>query len=828
MKSLFTILYLVLGFTILGEGTLIGAARKKTSLMNDAALSETKKKEASTTQKETGPEKPALPLAKTPLIPFSFERKPLTDIIDLLAEKKGINVLPPQNPSDAELLKKQVITYHPEGKNRLSVPEAWNLLQLFLELSGFALSQKRNDLYVVVRLGRAEEAGISRELLPLYVGSTADELPNSEERIRYIYYLRNLKIPSQEDRDTNPISRIFKDMLSPGAPVVYEPKANGFIIIDRANVIASVMRIIRDLDQSGFKETIEVLQLNYVPARDIVKVFDSLKKAAGEQAGMQSPFIRSDARTESLNYFAADTRVIADDRMNTIIIMGRESAVERISEFVQQYMDVAPEEGKSILHSYDLQYLDAQQFAEVLNKVVAAPAQVGAQATQGVSGGPERYFQGVVVAAEEVKKVETKSTTEEVTLEAKGEYTPAGIASQIITGGNRLIIAALQDDWLRLKDFISILDKPQPQVILEVLIVDVTHAYTKVVAGDIRNPTTLQVPTNGFQFLSNNISSINSVLTITPAQLANPPALATDLLQVLGTDPNNPSVAQSLVTGTTLISFNDPTTPGIAALISILNYVNDSKILSHPYLVTTNNQKATILNQEIRRVQGDAISGAAGVITIPIIDLPATLQVQMIPRISSQDRLSLQVAIDVNDFISTGNFTRETRRVNTNANLQSGQVLVIGGLTRIDTGETVSGTPFIQQIPLIGSFFRNINKNMTKTNIAIFICPTIVQPKLRGGLDVYTADKIRKARRDTDDSIVFGDGRDPIVHVFFKNDMRQDRLLRDYLADVTNPPDAELIKTTREKRKYARRPHKRALPAKKAPATPGPVRELPG
>ena len=169
--------------------------------------------------------------------------------------------------------------------------------------------------------------------------------------------------------------------------------------------------------------------------------------------------------------------MIADDRMNTVIIMGRESAVERISEFIQHYMDTPPDEGKSILHSYDLQYLDAQPFAEVLTKIVAPPPQLGFQATQGaVAGGPERYFQGVVIAAEEIKKVEAKATTEEVVLESKGEYTPAGITSQIITGGNRLIIAALQDDWIRLRDFIGALDKPQPQVILEVLIVDITDS----------------------------------------------------------------------------------------------------------------------------------------------------------------------------------------------------------------------------------------------------------------------------------------------------------------------------------------------------------------
>ena len=225
---------------------------------------------------------------KGPQIPFSFDKKPLVDIIDQLAEKKSINIILPQVPADLDAIKRQTITFHPQGKTTVSLNEAWNLLTTFLELSGYALAKKRDDLYVIVRVARPDEPSINREVLPLYVSTPYDELPDNEQRIRYIYYLRNLRIPTQEDRDTNPISRIFKDMLTSGGSVVYEPKANGFIITDKANVIASVMRIIANLDKSGFKETIEVLQLEFVAARDIVKVFDSLKKAAGESTA--SPF----------------------------------------------------------------------------------------------------------------------------------------------------------------------------------------------------------------------------------------------------------------------------------------------------------------------------------------------------------------------------------------------------------------------------------------------------------------------------------------------------------------------------------------------------------
>ena len=144
-----------------------------------------------------------------------------------LSAKKAVNVILPQQPVELEAIKKQFVTFHPQGLKQIPLNEAWNALSTFLELSGFALSKKNDTLYTVVRIGRPEEAGIVREILHLLVNTPPSELPSSDERIRYIYYLKNLKVPGQEDRDTNPIARIFKDMLSPGTPVVYEPKSGG-------------------------------------------------------------------------------------------------------------------------------------------------------------------------------------------------------------------------------------------------------------------------------------------------------------------------------------------------------------------------------------------------------------------------------------------------------------------------------------------------------------------------------------------------------------------------------------------------------------------------
>jgi len=774
------------------------------------------------------------------LIPFVFERKPLIDIINTVVTQKGANVILPQRQAELERLKAQTVTYTPTDDQRVTLSEAWRLLLLFLDMTGFSIVAKKPGLYQVVKTGGApNEPSVTREPLPLFVDTNPDKLPLGDERIRYIYYLRNLRVPQQAEAARDPLTEIFREMLSPTAlmgpgnvPVIYEPKSNGFILVDKANNIASVMRIIAELDATGFKEVIEVLPLVNQSAQDVRNVFENLRKAAGEGADRASPFIRSDPRTEAVSYFAADTRIIADPRRNTLILMGRETAVSRIREFIELYMDTPPESGQSILHIYDLQYLDAKAFAGVLSKIVAPLAPAAAQATAGaVLGGPERFFQGVQVLAETYEPLKIReSGVQEVQLEQIGNIEIKGIGKDtILTGGNRLVIAALQDDWLKLRDLIRQLDKPQPQVILEVLIVDFIFNDIKRLGSTSRNPTNLPLPGSA-EFLAAHLAPLINTIIVDPRLTngippvpPNPPALAQDLLAFR--DPSAPGNTINFINadptnvGSLLITVNDPNTPGIGLILQVLQRMNNVKVLSQPFLITTNNQKATIAERTVRRAPGPTTTIGGGGVQINEEDVTATLQVQMWPHISSLhsgplDRLSLQIAVDINDFIEPPpSLRRITRRVNTNANISSGQILVIGGLTRSIQIDNITETPFFSDIPLIGWLFKRVNKDTAHTNLAIFIAPTIVEPKLRGGLNVYTADKIRKGRRDISDTFLFDQLEDPITRLFFRYDGVKNKLVREYLAQVSNAPEFEVIKTKRERQFEARRPTRRRAPA---------------
>jgi general secretion pathway protein D len=711
-------------------------------------------------------------------VPFSFEKRPLRDIVDFLAATKNINIMPPQRAADAEAFAKQTVTFKPHGKTQVPLKEAWSLLTLFLELSGFSLVPKKPQLYAIIRKGKTDEADVSRETLPLFVDVPFSKLPHSEQRIRYIYYFRNITVPTPKEQATHPLSKLFQALLSQGAPVIFEPKTNSVIIVDRADVIASLDHLISLMDATGFRETIEIVPLYNVPAQDVFNVFEALKKAASP-AAEEVPFFSRTTSKQDISQFVVDTKVVPDSRTNSLVLMGRENNVLRISEFINDYIDVAPESGKSLLHVYDLQFLDAQIFAPQLQNIVSYAPQAS-QATQGPPSGSEQFFQGVQVIAENFVEVQTQFRTETVTLDIKADEIK-GIEGQIRTGGNRLIIVAVERDWLVIKEFLQKIDIPQRQVILEALLVDFTYDLTTQLRSTVRSKTKSALLSQGVQFLASHITDVNRVLGTTPVQLAQ------DLLAVVS--PPGAGVPPTLDRGSVIVSFNDPVTPGIFGLIQALKRVLSTKVSSYPHLMISNNQKGTLESQIIKRFQGELVTATDGSFTVPIDDVTATFTVTMVPHVASDDRVRIDVGLAVVDFTGV-QLTRLTRELHTTATLSPGQILAMGGLTRIDERDFSTLTPLLARIPLIGFLFRGDNYETVKTVITLFISPTIIQPRRNLAGATVTKDKLCSVMKDTSDSQV-GSPRDPITHIFFRR-QESHQFIKRYISDTDTITPAEI------------------------------------
>ena len=700
---------------------------------------------------------------KARYVSFSFDNEDITTIINFLAAKKGVNIIIPQGV--AAINQKVTIKFD----QKITLDQAEQILNYILDMIGYGVTVT-DDSYVIKK-----NDNISREPLPLYVNVPTENLPKAQ-RIKAIYYLANLRVP-ENNQGQEPLNLIIRDQLTPAGIYLFDQKSNGIILSDRGDVVASIMDIILRLDDSDSKETIKNVRLYNSTARSVADFIKTQIQAIGCQDNRN--IIRADPKSESGMYFASTVRVVADDRTNSIILMGKESALERLSDFIQEYMDAPPDSGKSILHVYDLQYLDAEAFATVLKEIVKNQG-IGTGQAQKDATGPQQFFDGVIIVPETYKPAAAPRTVPG-TASTMVQDVQEG---EVIRGGNRLIVSALHKDWVRIKALIQELDIPQRQVIFEVMIVDLTLLDVKKLATQLRNPSGLQLPP-GFNFQS---AQIAQVITDTP-----PTTVAADLLRLL-LDPAGQSLAipqsSGPNNGSLILSVADTNGSGIWNLLALLDGYAETKILSHPFLVTLNNVKAQEVVSDIRRAVGDQSVGEGAVSTIRQDDVAAQLSVQVTPRISSESRLNVQFSLDVTNFTtplttSTSNFTRITRQVQINANMNSGQILVVGGLSR--TQETVidSRLPILGQIPIVGWLFRGSNRQVAKTNLAIFICPTVVTPKLTQGFNKYTKEVGKRGYEAIHSGDLFDNLKDPITRWFFAPQSRYDDIMLDnYLLDV--------------------------------------------
>lgn len=672
-------------------------------------------------------------------IKFSYTNEEIVNVINFLAAERGVNIMLPHGANAIT----GKLTLNIEEK--LTLDEAWNKLVTILDVAGYSIFP-RNDMYMVVKNGQ----NTSKEPLPIYIGLAPHDIPDSDGKIRYLYYLSNIKVPEQ-GAEGNELSAVLKEILPDSSVYRFDPLTNGMLIIDKADNIRAAMRVILELDKVGFKETLDIFRLRYTSATLIADLFNKniLKSSTDER------FSFGPRRASESSFFSKAAKLIPDERTNSLIVLGKPQAIDRIKEFIYQYIDVELESGKSILHTVQLQYLDAASFAEVLTRIVQGNRPAGTEQSRliGASGGPERYFDGVIIKAD--KPGEGGGT---------GKY----------FGGNKLIVAARNEDWVRIKELIEKLDTPQSTVIIEVLIADLTIEDSMGLGAQLRNPMDIPLP-QGMNFQS---AQLNRIISPDGAN-----GLATDLLKkdfVNGTQ----SLAALSDPGTTILSINDTRGTGIWAVLEVLKTYNNTKILSNPHIIAINNQQASVKIGETRLVAGAASGSAGGSTTAANEEIPAELNVFITPRISSSETVNLQVDIKVNEFTtsSANNATRTERRIITNANIKNGGVLALGGLIKDSTNHSTNETPLLGKIPILGWLFKRRVTTKEKNNLTVFISPTIVQPRLRGGVSDYTRDYLKVAKKYVNEGMLFDTLRDPVTHWFFKTSSDAGQVLDAFLA----------------------------------------------
>jgi general secretion pathway protein D len=171
-------------------------------------------------------------------------------------------------------------------------------------------------------------------------------------------------------------------------------------------------------------------------------------------------------------------------------------------------------------------------------------------------------------------------------------------------------------------------------------------------------------------------------------------------------------------------------------VFSFLNKDSEAKVLSAPRTVTLDNELATISVTRATPIFKNTAGtqGSPGGSEVTYTNLGVILNVT--PRISANNFVNLKVVPEVSRIFNTVTKTvagqvsqadtYDMRKIETHVMIPSGNTLVLGGMVQDDVRNGTTKVPFLGDLPLLGHVFRSDSKSRQKSNLLIFITPTIV------------------------------------------------------------------------------------------------------
>jgi len=648
---------------------------------------------------------------QVPSIEFHFENADLQNLVSQISEIFHVVFISDESISPLLAGSKTVSGNKISFKTQkpLSKKEAWNLFLSFLDLAGLTLVPEADPTFF--RITTTEIA--QRSPIRAFIGVDPKKLPDSDELIRYVYFVENNTMDA--------IKGIVDILRSSAAPFQVLQDSKAFILIDKAYNIKTLMQIVVELDKSTLPQTLSVIKLRRADADQVKALYDSISKT---DENSPSRIFPTRKQPTSL-YFPENTKIFSEPRTNTLILLGTQDAIKKIEDFITKHIDVDIDRPYSPLKVFHLQYADATTVAGIMTKVTAFGKLTPAGMVGGVRG-EDKYLKNMT-------------------------FTPDKNTNSIVVGGEF-------DDYTKAVVIMKQLDEPQPQVAVEVLIVDVTVNDQKQLGTQLRSKIPgiegLVGPNVKFQTSGFNGSGI----------VDNTATAGLGVQQLLG---NLITLATGVTVGTTVITLGADAN-GVWGIFNALEAVTNAQVVSNPFITATNNTPATVELGETRRIITANVVGGSGSPTMALGDDKATLKVDVTPTINSDGMISLKLHIDFNQFTdpnpSSGNKT--TRAIDTNAILADKEVLALGGLIKNNIVEATTKVPILGDIPFLGWLFKNKNKVEIKDNLLILISVRILKPDA-GGVGPFTQEKTNDFRNFIDSNTQPAERHDPINKMFF-------------------------------------------------------------
>lgn len=306
-----------------------------------------------------------------------------------------------------------------------------------------------------------------------------------------------------------------------------------------------------------------------------------------------------------------------------------------------------------------------------------------------------------------------------------------------------------------IKEFLDTIDKPTRQVMIEARLVEVTANPQQSygvnwggVVGSAGSPKVFQY--GGATASAQQVQVVTNPVTGQIGTVAIPAQQSVTLQNgqpslnsfIFGANPSTGLANLTPFAGQLAIL----SAPQMSLTMQLLNEDTDAQFLANPRIVTANNQVANIKitrNQPIPKLDFNAQTATAVFSGFDNKEYGTTLQV--LPIINKDNFITMNVKPEISNKVSDETFNFEganvtspiidTRTLESNVLIKSGDTLAIGGLLQDQTAKATTKVPIAGDIPILGYMFQSHDNARTKRNLLVFVTPTIIKQGYGTGLE---------------------------------------------------------------------------------------------
>ncbi|PJG49158.1 type II secretion system protein GspD [Sphingobium sp. LB126] len=508
----------------------------------------------------------------------------------------------------------------------------------------------------------------------------------------------------------------LRPLVSKDGSVTANRAGNSVVVADYADNIGRIRQVIARIDRDT-ASTMTVVLKN-AGAREIATSLQALVTTGGEGA-------------------AKPATIVPVDSSNAVAIRGDAGTVARLAQMARD-LDRQAASGTEI-RVYWLEHADAEKLLPVLQQLVGQSTSSAVTASTPAAGGAPS---AVPAAASSAPIMASAGGSGGNGISTRG---PAIVTRY--EGANAIIVAANSDVQRMLGETIRQIDTRREQVLVEAIIVEISDAAAKKLGVQFLIGST----STGFAATNYSNASPN-LLTIAGAVAADRLGTTkTTIVAADGTTTTTETQTNSDLAGTLQQAAVDSLSSatgiigGLGTQIgkngifgAILNAVKsdtNSNILSTPSIMTLDNQKASILvGQQVPVTTGEALSQNFDnqFRTVQRQDVGIKLEVK--PQINTGGAIKMFLKQEVSSVagpVSNNNsdLIINKREIETTVTVDDGEILALGGLLDDNERRTIERIPLLSDIPGIGELFKSRSKSRTKTNLMVFIRPTILRSK---------------------------------------------------------------------------------------------------